>query len=153
MLNQRRNAVAVFAIGEPEVAQHPVHGRQAHGVGPGQRAAGVVDALTHGHIHRGGITHPLVHCIGRFIGQHDHRAHENEAGEITEGTFGNIAALVDGRWVTPPLSSGLLPGVGRALALREGRVAEAVLRVEDAPRVEAWAFVNSLRGWLAAELE
>ena len=77
----------------------------------------------------------------------------NEAGEITETTFGNIAARIDGRWVTPPLSSGLLPGVGRALALREGRVAEAVLRVEDAPRVEAWAFVNSLRGWLAAELE
>ena len=77
----------------------------------------------------------------------------NEAGEITEGTFGNIAALVDGRWVTPPLSSGLLPGVGRALALREGRVVEAVLRVDDVPRVEAWAFVNSLRGWLAAELE
>ena len=76
----------------------------------------------------------------------------NEAGEITETTFGNIAARIGGRWVTPPLSSGLLPGVGRALALREGRVAEAVLRVEDAPRVEAWAFVNSLRGWLAAEL-
>ena len=76
----------------------------------------------------------------------------NEAGEITEGTFGNIAARIDGRWVTPPLSSGLLPGVGRALALREGRVAEAVLRVEDVPRVEEWAFVNSLRGWLAAEL-
>ena len=77
----------------------------------------------------------------------------NAAGEITEGPFGNIAALVDGRWVTPPLSSGLLPGVGRALALHEGRVVEAVLRVDDVPRVEAWAFVNSLRGWLAAELE
>ncbi|MFT4241548.1 MAG: aminodeoxychorismate synthase component I [Acidovorax sp.] len=76
----------------------------------------------------------------------------NEAGEITEGTFGNIAACIDGRWVTPPLSSGLLPGVGRAVALREGRVVEAVLRLEDAPRVAQWAFVNSLRGWLAAEL-
>ena len=76
----------------------------------------------------------------------------NEAGEITEGTFGNIAALLDGRWVTPPLSSGLLPGVGRAVALREGRVVEAVLRVQDVPRVQAWVFVNSLRGWLAAEL-
>lgn len=50
-------------------------------------------------------------------------------------TFGNIA---------------LLPGVGRAVALREGRVQEAVVRLEDVPRVEAWAFVNSLRGWLAA---
>ncbi len=77
----------------------------------------------------------------------------NAAGEITEGTFGNIAAqLDDGRWITPPLSSGLLPGVGRAVALREGRVAEAVLRLQDLPRVRAWAFVNSLRGWLPAEL-
>ncbi|KAB2895635.1 MAG: bifunctional aminodeoxychorismate synthase component I/aminotransferase, partial [Burkholderiaceae bacterium] len=76
----------------------------------------------------------------------------NEAGEITECTRGNIAALLDGRWITPPLSSGLLPGVGRAVALREGRVQEGVLRVQDLPRVQAWAFVNSLRGWLAAEL-
>ncbi len=75
----------------------------------------------------------------------------NEAGEITECTRGNIAALVEGRWVTPPLSCGLLPGVGRAVALREGRLLEAVLRVQDVSRVQAWAFVNSLRGWLAAE--
>lgn len=77
----------------------------------------------------------------------------NEAGELTECTRGNIAAWVDGRWVTPPLACGLLPGVGRAVALREGRVAEVVLRLEDVPRVQAWAFVNSLRGWLDAELD
>jgi len=78
----------------------------------------------------------------------------NEAGEITECTRGCIAALrADGRWVTPPLSCGLLPGVGRAVALREGRVTEAVLRVEDVPQVRAWAFVNSLRGWLDATLQ
>ena len=76
----------------------------------------------------------------------------NEAGEITESTFGNLAALIDGHWVTPPLACGLLPGIGRAVALREGRVQEAVLRLQDAPRVQAWAFVNSLRGWMAAEL-
>ncbi|GKT14823.1 aminodeoxychorismate synthase component I [Acidovorax sp. SUPP2522] len=78
----------------------------------------------------------------------------NEAGEITECTRGCIAALrADGRWVTPPLSCGLLPGVGRAVALREGRVTEAVLRVEEVPQVRAWAFVNSLRGWLDATLQ
>ena len=76
----------------------------------------------------------------------------NAEGEITECTRGNVAMLLDGRWVTPPLSCGLLPGVGRAIALREGRVSEAVVRVEEVPRVQAWAFVNSLRGWLAAEL-
>lgn len=76
----------------------------------------------------------------------------NEAGEITECTRGNIAALVDGRWLTPPLSCGLLAGVGRQRALREGRLAEAVLPLGDVPQVQAWAFVNSLRGWLDAEL-
>ncbi|MBU0828145.1 MAG: chorismate-binding protein [Gammaproteobacteria bacterium] len=77
----------------------------------------------------------------------------NEAGEITEGTFGNIAAFIDDRWVTPPLSCGLLPGIGRALALRDGWMSEAVLRVEDVPRVQHWAFMNSLRGWLSATLD
>ena len=77
----------------------------------------------------------------------------NEAGEITEGTFGNVAALVNGRWVTPPLACGLLPGIGRAVALRDGRVTEAVLRVQDMRAVQAWAFINSLRGWLDATVQ
>ena len=77
----------------------------------------------------------------------------NEEGEITECTRGNIAMqLRDGRWVTPPLSCGLLPGIGRAVALREGRVTEAVVRLNDMAHVQAWAFLNSLRGWLPAGL-
>ena len=76
----------------------------------------------------------------------------NAEGEITECTRGNVAMLIDGRWVTPPLSCGLLPGVGRALALREGRLSEAVVRVEDLPSVRGWTFLNSLRGWIAAQL-
>lgn len=76
----------------------------------------------------------------------------NEAGELTECTRGNVAVQVAGRWLTPALTSGLLPGVGREVALREGRLTEAVLRLDDVPRVQAWAFVNSLRGWLDAEV-
>ena len=76
----------------------------------------------------------------------------NAQGEITECTRGNVAMWLDGQWVTPPLACGLLPGVGRALALREGRLLEAVVRLEDLPRVQEWAFVNSLRGWMAAEV-
>lgn len=77
----------------------------------------------------------------------------NEQGEITESTFGNLALLLDGRWVTPPLACGLLPGVGRAQALREGRVVEAVVRLQDLPRVRGWVFINSLRGWLPATVQ
>ena len=77
----------------------------------------------------------------------------NEAGEITECTRGNVAMrLENGDWVTPPLSCGLLPGVGRALALESGRVSERVVSLRDARKVRSWAFINSLRGWLDAEL-
>jgi para-aminobenzoate synthetase / 4-amino-4-deoxychorismate lyase len=76
----------------------------------------------------------------------------NREGEITECTRGNIALLLDGRWVTPPLHCGLLGGIGRAMRLRSGQLAEAVVRLDDLPRVQAMAFVNSLRGWIDAEL-
>jgi len=77
----------------------------------------------------------------------------NAEGEITECTRGNIALLLDGRWLTPPLHCGLLGGIGRAQALQAGRLSEGVVRLEDLPRVQALAFVNSLRGWLDAELD
>ena len=76
----------------------------------------------------------------------------NTEGEITECTRGNVAMLIDDCWLTPPLACGLLPGVGRALALRDGKLTEAVLRVEDVKRVQGWAFLNSLRGWIRAQI-
>ena len=75
----------------------------------------------------------------------------NPQGEITECTRGNVAFLLDGRWVTPPLACGLLDGVGRAQALASGRGVEAVVRLDDVPRVAEVAFMNSLRGWLAGD--
>ncbi|OUM01323.1 chorismate-binding protein [Variovorax sp. JS1663] len=77
----------------------------------------------------------------------------NRRGEITECTRGNVALRLGGRWVTPPLACGLLGGIGRERSLREGRLAEAVVRVEDLPRVQGLAFVNSLRGWIDAVLD
>ena len=114
-------------------------------------------------------TRPLAEAHGEFVRfKTTHRPHYdaftptapevfdtvlwNEAGEITECTRGNVAMLLDGQWVTPPLSCGLLPGVGRALAIKEGKLVEAVVRVSDTPRVQGWAFVNSLRGWIDAQL-
>ncbi len=75
----------------------------------------------------------------------------NPRGELTECTRANLALLIDGRWVTPALHCGLLDGVGRAHWLRQGRLVEAVVHLDDLPRVQAWAWINSLRGWLAAE--
>ncbi len=74
----------------------------------------------------------------------------NEAGELTECSFGNLAVQLDGQWLTPPLDSGLLPGVLRAELLAQGRVREARLTRDDLARAEGLAFFNSLRGWLPA---
>jgi len=41
----------------------------------------------------------------------------NTAGELCEGTGSNVFVVLDGRLVTPPLSSGCLAGVNRALVL------------------------------------
>ena len=74
----------------------------------------------------------------------------NESGELTECSFGNLALQIAGQWLTPTLSSGLLPGVLRADLLAQGRIREARLTRDDLARVEGLAFFNSLRGWLPA---
>jgi para-aminobenzoate synthetase/4-amino-4-deoxychorismate lyase len=76
----------------------------------------------------------------------------NQSGQITETTFGNIAAFINNKWITPPLSSGLLPGIGRMLALREGKIIESILNIENITEVNKWAFINSSRGWLQAQV-
>jgi para-aminobenzoate synthetase/4-amino-4-deoxychorismate lyase len=76
----------------------------------------------------------------------------NAQGELTEFTRGNVAVLLNGQWLTPPLHCGLLDGVGRAQYLAEGRLREAVVTVTDLPRVQGMAFINSLRGWVEARL-
>jgi para-aminobenzoate synthetase/4-amino-4-deoxychorismate lyase len=76
----------------------------------------------------------------------------NRFGEVTESTIANVAVRIDGRWWTPPLSSGLLPGIERAAALDAGRVEERVISVEDVRRAEELALLNSVRGWRRANL-
>jgi para-aminobenzoate synthetase / 4-amino-4-deoxychorismate lyase len=76
----------------------------------------------------------------------------NEAGELTECSFGNLAVQLDGQWLTPPLAAGLLPGVLRAELLAQGRIKEARLTCDDLARAQGLAFFNSLRGWLSAAL-
>jgi branched-chain amino acid aminotransferase len=41
----------------------------------------------------------------------------NTAGHLCEGTGSNVFVVLDGQLATPPLSSGCLPGVSRALVL------------------------------------
>jgi para-aminobenzoate synthetase/4-amino-4-deoxychorismate lyase len=76
----------------------------------------------------------------------------NERGEVTETCTANIAAHLDGRWWTPPIGDGCLPGVERGRLVAEGVLAERVLRPTDLPRADALAVLNSLRGRRPAAL-
>ena len=78
----------------------------------------------------------------------------NERGELTETTIANVAVKLGGVWVTPPLASGLLPGVYRAELLAQGRLVERVLYKGDvgAEGEGNTAVFSALRGWLPAHL-
>ena len=76
----------------------------------------------------------------------------NDRGEVTESTIANVAVKLGGRWWTPPLVSGLLPGVGREVALEEGAVTERSITVEEVRSAEDLALISAVRGWRRAEL-
>jgi para-aminobenzoate synthetase / 4-amino-4-deoxychorismate lyase len=76
----------------------------------------------------------------------------NLDGEVTETNRSNLMAHLDGGWVTPPVSSGLLPGVARALAMVERGVTERALTVDDLRAADELAVTNALRGWRKATL-
>lgn len=76
----------------------------------------------------------------------------NLDGELTETNRSNLMAHLDGEWVTPPVSSGLLPGVSRGLVLARGEASERVLTFEDLARADELAVTNALRGWRKATL-
>jgi len=70
----------------------------------------------------------------------------NDRGEITEATIANVVVSVDGRWVTPPLDAGLLPGIGREVALEEGWLAEGTITVDDLWRADVVELISDVRG-------
>jgi para-aminobenzoate synthetase/4-amino-4-deoxychorismate lyase len=68
----------------------------------------------------------------------------NERGELTEGARSNLFVKRGDVLLTPPLVSGLLPGILRAELIAQGRAKEAILTPEDLDG-EVY-FGNSLRG-------
>jgi para-aminobenzoate synthetase / 4-amino-4-deoxychorismate lyase len=76
----------------------------------------------------------------------------NHRGELTEFTRGNVALRLNGQWLTPALSCGLLNGTYRAELLASGHLSEATLTANDLKQAQGLAFFNSLRGWLDATL-
>ncbi|WP_294392080.1 aminodeoxychorismate synthase component I [uncultured Sphingomonas sp.] len=71
-------------------------------------------------------------------------------GQLTEGSFTSIFVARDGRYLTPPIASGLLPGVHRALMIERGEAVEAALTAADL--CGGFFLGNDVRGMMPAHL-
>jgi para-aminobenzoate synthetase / 4-amino-4-deoxychorismate lyase len=75
-------------------------------------------------------------------------------GRLVEGGRSSVFVKIDGRWATPPVADGALPGVMRACLLDDpawGAI-ERRLTLRDLQRAEAIVVCNALRGVLRARL-
>jgi len=95
---------------------------------------------THRHLYDKELVHAQTHrCADALF--------LNTRGELAEGAIHNLFVFRDGLWRTPPLQSGVLPGIERAhLLQRRPNTRESILTLDDLLSAEAVAICNSVRG-------
>ena len=79
----------------------------------------------------------------------------NTRGELTEGGRSSVFVRLHGRWYTPPLDAGVLPGVMRSILLEDAnwKASERTLTRDDLHRAEEVVVCNALRGVLPAVID
>jgi para-aminobenzoate synthetase/4-amino-4-deoxychorismate lyase len=79
----------------------------------------------------------------------------NEKSQVTEGGRSNLFVYLDGHWLTPPMSEGVLPGIMRGLLLDDPTMnaREAVLTLDDLRVAEHIMVCSSMRGSLPATVD
>jgi branched-chain amino acid aminotransferase len=69
----------------------------------------------------------------------------NPDGFITETAIANLVFDLNGEWITPPLSDGVLPGVMRALLVEKAGVIVRQIRDNQLNQIESGFIVSSLK--------
>jgi branched-subunit amino acid aminotransferase/4-amino-4-deoxychorismate lyase len=69
----------------------------------------------------------------------------NASNQVTETSISNLIFKLEGAWVTPPISAGILPGIMRGLAIERCGVTVRNIHVSDIPMVEEAMLVSSLK--------
>lgn len=152
-----RILVTAVSCAEPQVTGLPVYPEKQNG-----SAAALIDFSSHKI--DSGEPWPFYKTTRRRLYDEEYeRAREkglfdlifcNQRGEVTEGCITNIIIYSKGQYRTPPVASGLLPGVMRNYLIEEGAVdiAETVLSMEDVRSAEAIYLCNSVRGLVQVHL-
>ena len=69
----------------------------------------------------------------------------NENLAVTEGAVSNFLFRIDGKWVTTPLSSGVLPGVQRGIVIERCGIEVRMINRSELVRVDAAFVISSLK--------
>jgi len=77
----------------------------------------------------------------------------NEFGELTEFTIGNLVVELNGQWLTPPISCGVLAGTFRAYLMETGQVLERTITIDQLNKCTKIFRVNSIRKWQRVEIQ
>lgn len=72
----------------------------------------------------------------------------NDKNQLTEFTIGNLVLKIDGQYLTPPVTSGLLAGTFRQYLLNKNQIKEQVLMKSDLDRASEVWLINAVRGWV-----
>jgi para-aminobenzoate synthetase/4-amino-4-deoxychorismate lyase len=75
----------------------------------------------------------------------------NRLDRVTEGAITNIFARFGDRWLTPPVEDGLLPGIWRAVFIRETEAEVRSLTLEELAAADEIVVGNSVRGAIAVD--
>lgn len=77
----------------------------------------------------------------------------NTQGHLACATVGNVFFRIDGQWVTPKLSDGILPGLARAKIIQTTAASERTLAEPDITQADAAFISNSLGCTIIASIE
>ena len=79
----------------------------------------------------------------------------NESDELAEGARSSVFITRDGKWYTPPLTAGVLPGVMRRVVMQDTArlVTEKTLTRDDLVNADTIYLANALRGLVPCTLD
>lgn len=69
----------------------------------------------------------------------------NSRNEITESAVSNLIFSIQGQWVTSPITSGVLPGIMRGIAIEKCGVKVRPIHISEIPHFECGFSLASLR--------
>jgi branched-subunit amino acid aminotransferase/4-amino-4-deoxychorismate lyase len=69
----------------------------------------------------------------------------NNQNNVTETGLSNIAFYLDGEWVTPPISAGILPGIMRGIAIERCGVVVRNIHITQVPQAQEIVLLGSLK--------